>query len=181
MKIINVQFDRQVAIFQSDLYAEQKEDAEALEEEWSKIKSRNKTLSNRIQALLAGNRTRGVLVGEKIITTFQSVSNAVSRNAEYLASERMCVIAYQLQLFHRQNGKYPATLETVLTDSKTNLLDPFSGKPIIYTRRDTGFRLHVVGDNLKDDDAVNGEDRSQGMLGDDLKIDFRPITKSNKR
>ena len=61
-------------------------------------------------------------------------------------------------LYRQEHGKYPEDLATIHME---NLLDPFSGKALIYRADATGFIVYSVGPNMRDDGGAN--DRRQKL------------------
>ena len=88
----------------------------------------------------------------------------------WLASLDLLDIALGLEDFHDQHGSYPATL----ADAGLGLeqrIDPFSGKPYLYRREGSGYRLYSVWLNFIDDGGIRIASNKGGVdrqLGDGL-------------
>lgn len=65
-----------------------------------------------------------------------------------VAKARLTRLSLAIIDYHREHGSYPENLEQ--TGAK-NLIDPFTGKSLIYRREPEGFVIYSVGDDQTDD------------------------------
>jgi hypothetical protein len=65
--------------------------------------------------------------------------------------------------YRQEKGRYPADLQAM---NLNDLLDPFTGKPLIYHATASGFTVYSVGENENDDGGVksNEADRRLGWI-----------------
>ena len=78
-------------------------------------------------------------------------------------------IAFVLALYHRDKGTYPDSLASLApTYLKTVPDDFFSGKPLLYTKTEKGYRFYSVGPNGKDDE---GHTTTDDPRGDDIVVE----------
>ena len=77
-------------------------------------------------------------------------------------------IALALAAFHADHSAYPSSLNELTPKYLTKVPeDTYSGQAPIYRRRDRGYLLYSVGENLKDD---GGRDSDDTPAGDDLSV-----------
>ena len=75
-------------------------------------------------------------------------------------------LAFALAAYKRDRRVYPAKLDDLAPKYLPSVPhDIFSGKALIYQLADTGYRLHSVGVNGKDD---NGHEHNDRPTGDDI-------------
>jgi hypothetical protein len=76
---------------------------------------------------------------------FESQTNAVAR----LAAAQT---GFALAVYQREHGAYPESLAALVPDLLPTIpVDPWSGKELIYRRKDDGFVIYSVGPNQRDD------------------------------
>ncbi len=84
-----------------------------------------------------------------------------------IALRRMSRVAVALHQYRHTTGSWPTRLDD-LTDRGllfSDIVDPFSGDPLMYRVRDGNFILYSVGPNLTDEQAFSdGADPNQGDL-----------------
>ena len=67
-------------------------------------------------------------------------------------------LAFALAAYRADNGKYPATLDSLAPKYLAKIPgDLFNDKPLIYKPNATGYVLYSVGENGKDDDGANDD------------------------
>ena len=183
MKIMNQFYDEQVQITRAPTFAEQVRLAAEAEEKLAHLAASSNSVAVGIQTLIGGNRSRGKMMGNVLATLMlPSVSQVCHADTRRVAMDRMAYLAFRLEQYRHQNGDYPASLDELQIGSSDSLTDPYSNRPILYSRRDHGFQLHVVGINMQDDQGV-GLEESDGIdkFGDDWKIEIdRSKTADNK-
>ncbi len=84
------------------------------------------------------------------------------------AQRRMREGLVRIAEYRLRVGRLPETLAEV---GGTPLLDPFSGKPLMYQRTARGFVLYSVGENRKDDGG-NGRRPPAGGSAPDIVIEY---------
>ncbi|MCH2184081.1 MAG: hypothetical protein MK108_18940 [Mariniblastus sp.] len=174
MTIMNQVFDEQVEITQAPSYAEQTRQADALNEKLNDLQASSSPVTAGVQAIAGGNRTRGKLMGNVMVTLMvPAVSQVCEAQTRRLAMHRMAHLAFCLEQFRLKNGEYPTTLDDLQLGESASLVDPYSDQRILYELREHGFQLHVVGINMQDDQGV-GLEESDGVdkFGDDWKIEI---------
>jgi type II secretory pathway pseudopilin PulG len=86
-----------------------------------------------------------------------------------------------LQRYRQDKGQYPDSLNDLIAAGflKELPIDPWSDKPLIYRKTDTGFTLYSVGLNFKDDGGVPAKDKEAKITWDDKEGDavFWPAAK----
>jgi len=78
-----------------------------------------------------------------------------------MAAARLTRAGLAALQYRREKGSYPADLQAI---NLNNLLDPFTGKPLIYHATAKGFTVYSVGENSIDDGGVKSE-KSDTTLG----------------
>jgi len=183
MKIMNLLYDEQVQITRAPTFAEQVRLAAEAEETLTDLAASSNSVAVGIQSWVGGNRSRGKMMGNVLASLMlPSVSQVCHADTRRVAMDRMAYLAFRLEQYRFQNGNYPESLAALQLGSNSRLTDPYSDRPIHYTRQDGGFQLHVVGRNMQDDQGV-GLEESDGVdtFGDDWKIEIdRSKTADNK-
>jgi hypothetical protein len=66
-----------------------------------------------------------------------------------------------LQRYKQDKGQYPESLQDLVKSDyiKAAPIDPWSDKPLVYKKTDTGFTLYSVGHNFKDEGGLPFKDR----------------------
>ena len=64
---------------------------------------------------------------------------------------RSARVALRLERYRLEHGDWPATLDMLGDAQNQALLDPFTGKSLIYRRQPNGFIVYSVGKDLRDD------------------------------
>jgi hypothetical protein len=73
--------------------------------------------------------------------------------------QRQLQLAIALALYHREKGQYPEKLSELSPKYLPTIpLDLFSGKDVIYSRTEKGYRLYSVGPNGKDDGGMKDDE-----------------------
>jgi len=80
-----------------------------------------------------------------------ALSRACNWEARLDAQLGNAEIALALHIYKAKYGEFPDSLKKLIPEILTSLpLDPFTGKDYIYRRKEEGFIVYSVGDNLKD-------------------------------
>lgn len=82
-----------------------------------------------------------------------------------IAESRITRAGLAVLRYRAQQGHYPPDLAAV---NMQNLVDPFTGKALIYRADTTGFTVYSAGPNQRDDNGVS--DRYKGL--DDIAWHF---------
>ena len=77
-----------------------------------------------------------------------ALSSVINQYGKTLATVRTTRAGLTAILYRQEQGHYPETLAAIHMDT---LLDPFSGKALIYRANPHGFIVYSVGPNLRDD------------------------------
>jgi hypothetical protein len=84
-------------------------------------------------------------------------------------------------VYEREKGRYPINLDELVSSGflKELPMDPYSDKPLVYRKTETGFTLYSIGNNFVDDGGKMGvDDKGQPRLwqnnGDNV---FWPVQK----
>jgi hypothetical protein len=81
---------------------------------------------------------------------------AVDRRAETLVDLAADETIACLEVYKKENGSYPASLETLVPSYMPEVpLDPWTGKPLIYRLTPERYMLYAVGPNGLDDGGVS--------------------------
>jgi hypothetical protein len=94
-----------------------------------------------------------------------SFSAAKKRHIAMIAESRITRAGLAVLRYRAQQGHYPPDLAAV---NMQNLVDPFTGKALIYRADTTGFTVYSAGPNQRDDNGVS--DRYKGL--DDIAWHF---------
>jgi D-alanyl-D-alanine dipeptidase len=102
---------------------------------------------------------RGNLLLEMLSPAFNKVIE-ISNRIKMDVQATITVIA--LQRYKNQKGQYPESLDELVTTGflKELPIDPWSDKPLVYRRTETGFTLYGIGINFIDDGGKMGLDNS---------------------
>jgi len=68
-----------------------------------------------------------------------------------------------IERYRRTHNAVPASLDDVLTGDDRSI-DPFTGKPLIYTQTESGYVVYSVGRNERNDGGEFSPDLSRGRL-----------------
>ena len=100
-------------------------------------------------------------------------------------NRRALVTILAVMRYEKQKGRYPASLnELVLAGYLDKLpMDPYSGGPLVYKRKEEGFLLYSFGANLADDGGKLGlgSDGKPRMWADNGDWVFWPVPESDTR
>lgn len=101
-----------------------------------------------------------------------SMRGAAKVEARFLAQMRMAQVGIALEVFKTDNGHYPESLNEIHLKNLADVrIDPFSGKDLIYKRRDPSYSLYSVGPNRVDDGGFEEHDERLGnkeTVGDSI-------------
>ena len=81
------------------------------------------------------------------LLTYRELSHV---HSQWLAQIDGLAIAAALELYRRNNGQYPESLESLRPYFVGMPLDPFTGKPFIYRREGADYVLYACGTDQKD-------------------------------
>jgi hypothetical protein len=109
---------------------------------------------------------RYCLKTRNLITTDPVILKRLSRMIPYrtiVAAVRVTQAGLIALRYRQEKGRYPADLQAM---NLNDLLDPFTGKPLIYHATASGFTVYSVGENENDDGGVksNEADRRLGWI-----------------
>ena len=91
-----------------------------------------------------------------------SLGKLTSREGAALARLRRAQVALGREAFRAANQKFPEALTELAPKFIPAIpADPFDGMPLRYRKTPTGYMLHSVGPNAKDDAGVRGSDDLQ--------------------
>lgn len=83
--------------------------------------------------------------------------------ARFEATRDLAKIATALKMYRLAHGRYPEILAELKPDFIPELpLDPFTGKDFIYQKKDKGFIVYSVGQDLKDNGGVTAKETRTG-------------------
>ncbi|HEY2785407.1 MAG TPA: hypothetical protein VGJ05_10565 [Fimbriiglobus sp.] len=99
------------------------------------------------------NKVVGKAIGEVMISLMMPAAGKVSEAADRTEqAQRNRHLAFALQAFKKDTGKFPAKLDELAPKYLPSVPDDlFSGKPLIYKPDEKGYLLYSVGTNGKDD------------------------------
>lgn len=83
------------------------------------------------------------------------------RHVAMIAEARVTRAGLAVLRYREQQGRYPAVLATTKMEA---LVDPFSGKPLLYRADPVGFTVYSVGANLVDDNGAKGKTKDSGDI-----------------
>lgn len=86
------------------------------------------------------------------------------------ARRRLMIVHLMLRVYRLQHGDYPNTLHALKLDEL--LIDPFSGKELVYKREEERYRLYSVGRDGKDDGGHRPQPGEHPVEGDTLPRDL---------
>jgi hypothetical protein len=89
------------------------------------------------------------------------LSMSKGRHVSMVAQSRVIRLGLDVLRYREQQGHYPPDLAAIKRDG---LVDPFSGKALIYHADPDGFTVYSVGVNLVDDGGMKGRDWKSGDL-----------------
>src|SRR5262249_12971057 len=95
-----------------------------------------------------------------LVPSLRKVQDASERLEQ---TQRNLHVAFALGIFHRQEGRYPKTLDALTPRYLAEVpTDIFSGNALIYRPNDKGYLLYSVGVNGRDEGGRNTEDNPPG-------------------
>jgi hypothetical protein len=109
---------------------------------------RNKQLVERLCS--SNNIPRWDLLTVNLLAAMPDVVDRSTRDLAALQTARLGLTA---ELYRQAHGQYPDTLDDLAAITPVPV-DPFTGRPFVYRREGTGFKLYSLGPNLKDDGGV---------------------------
>ena len=117
---------------------------------------------------------RGELYGNLILSLMLPAAGKMNAAEQRLAQENEhLILALALKAHHLDTGDYPARLEDLVPKYLAKVpTDRFAAGPLVYERRDNGYRFYSVGPNRVDE---QGNGREASPPGDDLAITMPAI------
>ncbi|MFH1548568.1 MAG: hypothetical protein ABID32_04580 [Candidatus Omnitrophota bacterium] len=97
------------------------------------------------------------LQDKNLLSNIISSSNQRMYMSEALCDARLGIaeIAIANKIYNKKYGEYVGILSQLIPEILPSLpLDPFSGKDYVYKKKDKGFIVYSVGDNMKDDNGT---------------------------
>jgi hypothetical protein len=124
-------------------------------------------------------QARGKLLGDTLITLIipaaRKVNSATDRTEQL---QRNLQVAFALQAYQREHGRYPEKLEALVPGYLERIPgDLFSGKALIYRQAQSAYLLYSVGLNGQDEQGRTYDDDPPG---DDLRVRM-PLAKLKKK
>jgi hypothetical protein len=92
------------------------------------------------------------------------VRDYTARVAEATAAVRCARLVIAIERYRRAHHRVPDSLNDVITAGDEWSIDPFNGKPLIYTETDSGYVVYSVGRNGRDEGGEFSPDLSRGRL-----------------
>jgi hypothetical protein len=109
------------------------------------------------------------------------VAGSVANRVRPLAAVRVARVLIAVERYRRQHaGELPAGIEDIAPRFLANVpVDPFSGRPLLYSREPGRYRVYSVGENRTDDGGnfTPQWQASGGHLSPDIGIEVRAATK----
>ena len=119
-----------------------------------KAKGKFKEIENTIQKLPDWHYAK--------IGMFSTISSAYAREAKLDARLGAAEIGIANRIYKKKYGDYVDSLSQLTPKILPSLpLDPFSGENYIYKKKDKGFIVYSVGENLKDDGGLRRKRREK--------------------
>ena len=108
------------------------------------------------QELVTSAESFAAILFDEFMPAFAMQLIAEDRAAIRLELSRLAVA---LERHRLDRGEYPETLDALVpTYAKRIPSDPFSGKPLVYSRQPEGYVLYSIGPNNKDDGGVESDE-----------------------
>jgi hypothetical protein len=74
------------------------------------------------------------------------LGRAIESGDEFISQLNAAELAVALRRFRLDRGAYPDDLSALAPEYLANVpIDPFTGRPPVYTRKGAGFELHAEG------------------------------------
>ena len=86
------------------------------------------------------------------------------RNAEAVAAVRCARLVIAIERYRRARGLLPSSLSDIASPGEDQTLDPFTGKSLLFSRRDAGYVVYSIGRNGKDDGGKLVPDLPRGRV-----------------
>jgi hypothetical protein len=90
-----------------------------------------------------------------------AISAASRRNWRMITEARIAQAGLATLQYRQTEGAYPPSLQAI---GMGHLIDPFSGKALVYHTTPSGFIAYSVGENLIDDGGATAKERRQGDI-----------------
>lgn len=115
-----------------------------------------------------GGIANGKFGGNLVSIWMPAIAKITNTTDRFEQQQNCLLLAFALAAFRDENGKYPQSLED-LTPKYFAMItsDIFSGKPLVYRRKETGYLLYSVGANGRDD---GGATFSDDPSADDIRV-----------
>jgi hypothetical protein len=92
------------------------------------------------------------------------VRDLTIRIAEGIAAVRCARFVIAIERYRLARGTLPQALTDVVSPRNEESLDPFTGKPLLYSHTDAGYVVYSVGRDLKDEGGKLVADLPRGRL-----------------
>jgi hypothetical protein len=181
-------YDRLVAALRTKDRAARDKKLDRFEKDWRTLKAEVEEVKGRLKKLgvLAGILGPGMAaeerdkwIGDMLITLVMAAWTKLQERVDRTEQiHRNLSVAFALAAYHKDNGHYPKTLESLAPKYLKHIpLDLFTGKPLIYRPNEKGYLLYSVGVNGQDEQGRSYEDDPPG---DDLPVRM-PLPKLRQR
>ncbi len=91
---------------------------------------------------------RGIPTPAMMVDGCRRMTHALAQSAALIRSAR---VALAVDSYRTEHSRLPDTLSDLPTVAGAGFADPFTGRPLIYRRRESGFSVYSLGENGKDD------------------------------
>lgn len=167
LRTLNATYDRMSVALRHKDRAERSKAFDALEADLERmLKKTGERDMRRLIAQAGAGKAVGTQIGAVMVGLLapgvRKLQDAADRTEQI---ERNLRLALALAAYRADIGRYPGKLDALVPKYVAAVPDDvFSGKPLLYTRTDTGFHFYSVGPNGKDeqgrwfDDDPRGDD-----------------------
>ncbi|MCP4941452.1 MAG: hypothetical protein GY924_05665 [Planctomycetaceae bacterium] len=108
-------------------------------------------ITKRMVRSLAGIHSRGDFMGHVTAAMLNGDRVLLGLETRRIAIDRMSYVAFRCEQYRLKQGHFPESLKDLQIDDETQLIDPYSGKMLIYVSRMNGFSIYAVGENMLDE------------------------------
>jgi hypothetical protein len=92
------------------------------------------------------------------------VRDETIRIAEAIAATRCARLVVAIERYRLARGMLPRALTDIVSARDENGLDPFTGRPLLYSPTENGYLVYSVGRNLKDEGGTLVADLPRGRV-----------------
>jgi hypothetical protein len=148
-------YDRLVAAARISDRAERDAAIKKLEGDIDRLVGQSRSGSRIAAAAFSRQQRSEVVSGMMLGLFFPAVSRAIEMEDKQNVTLELTRLAAALAQFRAENGAYPEKLDELVPGVLSNVPnDPYSGKPLMYSREGEGFLLQSVGPKGVDGPAV---------------------------